>query len=331
MPKRRGKRRNTNRHLPARMYEKHGAYWFVDRDNKWHRLGKSLPESLRAYADHFAVTTVGNMFVDVLERYLKEVASQKSRSYYQSQLNAAKYMRVAFSKMPMGRFTVHAANAYLLKREEAVSTHQAQKERAMLSRICYFAVLWGKREDNPMRDAYRPARTKARTRLPTTSELRAFVENSSPLIACYTAFKLATALRRKDILRIRIADLKEDGIHVDTSKTGKRLIIERSPYLTMVVGSIKALPGRPDIQSHLFSTERGRRYSYSGFTTLWTRAMDDAIKAGVLKERFWDSDIRAKVATDLSLEDAQKLLGHVTPETTKRWYRRAPERVKPYA
>ena len=28
-----GKTRKTNKHLPRRMYAKHGAYWYVDRTN----------------------------------------------------------------------------------------------------------------------------------------------------------------------------------------------------------------------------------------------------------------------------------------------------------
>lgn len=46
----------------------------------------------------------------------------------------------------------------------------------------------------------------------------------------YIRFKLMTGLRRGDILRLKLSNLKEDGIHVLLNKTkqstGKRLIIE---------------------------------------------------------------------------------------------------------
>lgn len=33
-----GRRRTKNKHLPRRVYPKHGALWFVDKANQWHRL-----------------------------------------------------------------------------------------------------------------------------------------------------------------------------------------------------------------------------------------------------------------------------------------------------
>jgi len=42
--------RKTRHDLPSRVYSKHGAFYFVDRDNRWHRLGKGYAEAMLAYA-----------------------------------------------------------------------------------------------------------------------------------------------------------------------------------------------------------------------------------------------------------------------------------------
>jgi integrase len=54
------------------------------------------------------------------------------------------------------------------------------------------------------------------------------------------------------------------------------------------------------------------------------------MKETKVTERFTEHDIRAKAASDAeSLEHAQALLSHADSRTTKRIYRRKPERVKP--
>ena len=42
--------RKIRHDLPNRVYQKHGAFYFVDKANKWHRLGKSYVEAMKAYA-----------------------------------------------------------------------------------------------------------------------------------------------------------------------------------------------------------------------------------------------------------------------------------------
>ncbi len=34
------RKRRANKHLPERVYFKHGAYYYVDTDRKWHLLGE---------------------------------------------------------------------------------------------------------------------------------------------------------------------------------------------------------------------------------------------------------------------------------------------------
>ena len=58
--------------------------------------------------------------------------------------------------------------------------------------------------------------------------------------------------------------------------------------------------------------------------------MGKVLRETELTERFTEHDLRAKCASDAeSLERARELLAHADPATTRRIYRRRPERVRP--
>lgn len=79
-------------------------------------------------------------------------------------------------------------------------------------------------------------------------------------------------------------------------------------------------------------TRKGQPYTASGFDSIWQRAMQRALGAGVLKERFTEHDIRAKTLTDAAGlgQDAQKLAGHKSRAMTDRYIKtRTIEKVKP--
>ena len=68
-----GRPRKSNKHLPARMYQKHGAFYFVDVDNKWHWLGRTLAEAHRRYADFCPGTDAVRTMNDLANKYQIEV------------------------------------------------------------------------------------------------------------------------------------------------------------------------------------------------------------------------------------------------------------------
>ncbi|HEY7823657.1 MAG TPA: tyrosine-type recombinase/integrase, partial [Acidimicrobiia bacterium] len=84
-----------------------------------------------------------------------------------------------------------------------------------------------------------------------------------------------------------------------------------------------AAPG-PAASLWLISAGHGGRYTTDGFRAIWQRVMRKHVEAG--GERFREHDLRAKVASDQGdLEIARKMLGHQSPATTSKHYRRAPE------
>jgi hypothetical protein len=76
--------------LPRRVYPKHGAYWFVDRKHKWHRLcaiaegEKMLYERLSAKLEELEEKRVGNvqaLIEDYKKEYLPSLAASTAQQY----------------------------------------------------------------------------------------------------------------------------------------------------------------------------------------------------------------------------------------------------------
>jgi len=57
--------------------------------------------------------------------------------------------------------------------------------------------------------------------------------------------------------------------------------------------------------------------------------MAKALANTSLTTKFTEHDLRAKVASDVSIDHAQALLGHTSSELTDRVYRRKPALIKP--
>ena len=90
-----------------------------------------------------------------------------------------------------------------------------------------------------------------------------------------------------------------------------------------------------EIVPWLFCNRRGEPYvkpngTTNGWDSIWQRFMDRVIAETKVQDRFWEKDLRAKVATDAeSLEHARSLLSHASDATTRKVYRRKPEKVIP--
>ena len=85
-----------------------------------------------------------------------------------------------------------------------------------------------------------------------------------------------------------------------------------------IVTEILNLPGYTR-SSYLFHTRDDEPYikadgTTSGFDSIWQRHMVKAIKEGKVSTRFTEHDLRKIRASTLTLEQAQHLLRHTTPE-----------------
>ena len=348
------KRKPEHRGLPPRWDFVHGAYYYrvpEGQEHKWDwktrfRLGRTLPEAYRTWAERMEADMGGIRTIDqLLDRYSAEVLPTKSPATQRSQVAAIGRLRRVFGSMSVQSFRPQHAYQYRDRRGRTAPT-AANRELEVLSHAFTKAIEWGVITRHPMiegkfRKLKRPPRSRyiedweiiEALSLPSTRR-----RGSVRMLQAYIRLKLLTGLRRTDLLRLRMSDLREDGIHVQPSKTakssGKRVIYEWTDELRAVIEDCKA--ARPvDISPWLFCTRRGECYvredgRANGFESMWQRFMARLLAETQVSERFQERDLRAKCATDAeSLEHARALLAHASDSTTRRVYRRGPERVKP--
>ena len=347
------KRKPENKGLPTRWEHYHGAYYYrvpPGQEAAWDgkkrfRLGKTLPEAYRTWAERITPRETPTTIADLLDRYALEVMPTKAPATQRGQAAGIERLRRVFSHMPIGAFKPQHAYQYRDKRGRTAPT-AANRELEILSHAFTKAIEWGALERHPMIDGkFRKLKRPPRTRyvedweiiealsLPSTRR-----HGSVRMLQAYIRLKLLIGLRRTDLLRLRMSDLRDDGIHVTPSKTarssGKRVIYEWTDELHTVLNGCKAI--RPvHISPWVFCNRRGECYvnddgRANGFESIWQRFMVRLLTETKITERFQERDLRAKCATDAeSLEHARALLAHASDNTTKRVYRRGPERVKP--
>ena len=157
-------------------------------------------------------------------------------------------------------------------------------------------------------------------------ELVAFAETLPLKWQLYVSLKFWTGRRKGELLRCHLSDLTQAGIRFkDNKEPYDSFIVEWTPETRQIVQSILNLK-RPIASLYLFATRDGQPYikkdgNTSGFDSIWQRHMQKALQDGILSERFTEHDLRTKRASEMSLEDAQKLLRHTNPNTTRRHYR----------
>jgi integrase len=320
-----GRKRKTDNHLPQRMYMKSGSYYLVDYANKWHNLGKVYSKAMAEYGRLTDPDRPCKTISDLLDRYLQEVAPTKAETSYKNNLRESKYIRAAIGHLIIDDLSSKLVYRYMDARKKTPVA--ANRELALLSHMYKKAIRWGYAEINPCLKVERYPE-KPRDRYIENREYLAFRDFAGSFIGAYMDFKLLTGLRKGDILKIKLNQLKEDGIHVFIHKTKKSVIIEWSALLIQAVKNIRKIK-RPVTGLFLFTTRKGQPYSDSGFSSIWQRKMKAALDAGVINERFRDHDLRGKTGSDTDLQHAVELLGHADKKITERHYRRKERKVRP--
>lgn len=340
-----------NQGLPKRWTAHHGAYYYQvpkGQEDAWDgkrkfRLGATLPEAYRTWADRIDRTDNVRTVGDLLDRYVLEVIPTKAPSTQTQNRASLKFIREKFAAAPLIAVKPVHIYKYLDWRPAKV---QAKREIEILSHAFTKAVEWGYIDKHPFKGEVRKEGSKPRTRYIEDWEIVECLSIESKrrkgsvlAVQSYIRVKLLTGLRRGDLLRLRIADLKDDGIHVTPSKTadstGKRVIIQWSDELREAVAMAKA--ARPvQIGPFLFCNRAGECYideesgRAGGWESLWRGFMARVLEETKVTDRFTEHDLRAKCASDAeTLAHAQALMTHADSKITDRVYRRKPEMVKP--
>lgn len=322
------RRRKTHKHLPPGVYYKHGAYYLV-KNNKWTRLGKTLSEAMQAWADmHNGIRTTFTMG-DLFDRYMTDVIPHKAGKTQKENNRQICNLRVFFGDMEPAEVTPVDIYKYRDIRGK-ISQTGANRELALLSHVFSYAIEWGAVTANPCKGV-RKFSEKRRTRYITDQEFKAVYDMGSALLRSMMEIAYLTGLRRGDITRIKRQDLTEEGLQVHVEKTDRNLLFEWTDELRTAVANAKRI--RPTIASmYLYCNRQGKPYTDDGISAMWQRLMNKALEKGAIQERFTFHDIRRKAATDAEQQQgrefARALLGHTTQAMTAR-YVAGVQRVRP--
>lgn len=303
--------RKKDRHLPARMYHRHGRHWYVVA-GKWTALPADLPSALAEYARITA--PAGSGMAGLIDRVLAEIAGRvKPSTLSQYRLAAARLKTILADFAPEQVRPRHVA---AIKQHFAATPNMANRILSFLRVVFARAVEWQEIDANPCIGVRRHAEKK-RGRYITDDEFRAVRAAAPAHLAAILDIAYLTGQRIGDVLAIRHADISDAGIAFCQQKTGKRLVVRMSAGLRAAVERAKA--GADNVRGlTLFHTRGGRPWSYYTIRDQFDRA---CATAGV--EDFHLHDLRAKALTDAKRQglDPQKLGGHQSAAMTDRYIR----------
>lgn len=344
-------RNPENRGLPLRWKREHGAYYYqvppgsesAWDDKKKFRLGASLPEAYKVWAERIGTIDGAKKIGELLDRYLLEVVPLKKPTTQNHNRVAIKPLRAVFERVGLNDLKPRHVYQYIDKRGGTIG---ARREIEVLSHAFTKAVEWGYIDRHPFIGQVRFSNEKPRTRYVEDWEiveclaLKPRRKSGSVLAAqAYIRITLLTGLRRGDLLRLTISDLREDGIHVTPGKTenttGKRLIYGWSEQLREAIKMAKMVRPVP-LSPFLFCNRYGECYfneetgRAGGWESLWRNFSSRIMAETKVSESFTEHDLRAKCASDAaSLEHARQLLAHADSKITERVYRRKPTLIEP--
>lgn len=360
-----GRRKNASP-LPSRVYEKNGAWYFVDIRRKWHKLCRvsdgltELYARLATFSRDADERQEGTMPALVDAWLLAKLSSYAAKTQEEYR-RMATFIRAEFDEQWRVEDVEPKDIARFLDKHFEDKPNASNKYRALLSVMFTFAVRKGLRNANPVSEVAGATEGK-RDRYITDAELdairaAALIGNddkptpSGPPIVALIDLAYQTAQRIGDLLALNWSDVSAEGIMFHPAKTvnssGVRMLIEMTPDLQATLDSAKA--GKVKAIGPVICTQAGGRFTYSGAQTAWKRACQRARQryerecgkaGGTPDTRFLVGmhfhDLRAKALTDKRRQEgaaaAQALAGHTTAEMTAHYTKaREVEHVRPVA
>ena len=324
-----GRARKQDKHLPRRVYCKHGADFFVDRTHKWHFLARTYPDALTALAVRLQAEAPVDTMNHIIAKYEAEELSKKAKKTQKGRRQEFKKLREVFGTTRVIDIKPHHIWKYWNARGETV---QARHEIRALSAVLTFARRMGALSaENPCFGLRLP-QCAPRRRYVTDEEFLRVRSVAQPMMRHAMDLALIAGMDSGTIRSLERRHLTDEGILFERRKTGTLQLIEWNDDLRATIEALKREP--PQIRRFLIANRRGQPYTANGFEAQWQRAMLRATKPGkkgeppLLAERFTFHDLRAKSASDsASDQDAADRLGHGDVKLTRDTYRRLPRRA----
>jgi integrase len=207
------------------------------------------------------------------------------------------------------------------------SKTQANREKAFFSRVYRWAYERGLAKINPCKGV-RQYKEVARDRYITDAEYAAVFSVAPILVRAAMEIASLCLARQSDVIALTRGQLLEDGIFIRQGKTGKKQIKAWTDRLKSAIDLAATLPLKNGLSSlYVLHQPNGSRYLRDGFNSRWAKAKQDAAeKFPELSFDFTFHDLKAKGVSDLdgSLQEKQRISGHMTISQTARYDRKTP-------
>lgn len=309
--------RKKDRHLPACMYQKHGAYYLV-RKGKWVRLGTEFQASLAEYAMLLDKRSLGGMpklIDDALEHMRTRTKPALKPNTLKQYEAAAERLKENFADFEPRE--VLQRHVVALKLHMADTPNMSNRVISVLRAVFTYALEQQIVDSNPCIGVRRHLEHK-RDRYITHGEFQAICANSSDNMRVIYEMCYLTGQRIGDVLSIRLADISAEGIAFKQEKTNARLLVQMTPDLEDLVSRAKALPRKIRGLTLFCSPRGGKPVHYSSVKDAFATSCR---KAGVEDASLHDLRAKSLSDTDDQGNDAQKLGGHTDAKMTQRYLR----------
>lgn len=313
--------RKKDRHLPECVYPKHGAYWYV-KNGKWQRLPPTGPSTLSSALEAYAAlveTPRGGMpalIDEALVVICKRVAPSTAGQYE----DAAKILKRKLVQFAPAQ--VRPVHVVQLRQSLVATPNMANRCLSVLRSVFDYALEQQLIDSNPAIGVKR-LKEKKRDRLITPQEYVAIYAQAGPRLQVIMDLCIRTGQRITAVLRIRRADLTEEGIRFGRHKTEGKGVTAWTPELRAVVERAKTLDGKISALT-LLRNRRGKPPDYRTVRDQW----DEAVRAAGVSDAHLH-DLRAVAATWAKRQglNPTALLMHSSPAQTERYLRGREEPV----
>jgi len=311
--------------LPRCVYFKHGQFYYV-RKNIWTPLGKTLKEMYQRLSEVSVEHALPDTVNQLIKRYKEEVLPKKAKTSIKTQEKYLNDCAAILGHMHPKSVKPH----HIAKAHDAfgrVAKVAANRRLEVIRHVFSMGIRWGEAdlEDNPASKVQRHKETP-RTLLVTLDDYIT-VYLAAP-VSIQVAMELAriTGMRQGDILKLRWADVSNEGLFNQANKNKRKIVFQMNRSLKATLDQAKLIL-KGSISHYVIPSRKGGRYTSSGFQSVWQRMMRKI--APQLSERFTYHDIRAMAASERrSDKSAAELLGN-TEAATRKHYRRGVPVITP--
>jgi integrase len=195
----------------------------------------------------------------------------------------------------------------------------ANKHKALLQKICSWALERGKLKSNPC-VGVKKLKERARTRYINDYEYNAIYDHAVP--SCKVAMEISylCMARIGDVVSLTVRDVLEEGLYIEQGKTGKKQIKQWSERLAQAVKNARLLPQKQGIATtFLISKPDGSKYAVRSI-----QAQYEAAKKLAKVDGCTFHDLKAKGVSDFdgTLSEKQDAAGHTTAAQTAAYDRK---------